>query len=314
MLITNEKRWGTAGLAILFSAMLGLTGCGGGGGGGSNNNDDGGGGGGDGTINEQAATIQTEDDAKLGADAAVESSYQAVVEEETPDLGLGLPGGVAIEGESHHEWLRKHSLELSELGLAPAGASFDMEGDCGGNANVQYNEDFSDYRIVFDNYCSSGYQGDNYIMDGEWEWFGYENIQSGELEGEWGYDFDYTVTYRGETNRYQGSYRCNGNDFTSCSYTNNYAGRSGRSYRSENVNVSGDNSSGYSVSARVYDQELGYLDYQASNLVLCEGGFGFQSGDISVTDSSGSEVLSVVFSGCDSYTATYQGVSYTIDY
>lgn len=301
-----HKSWNLAVFAIAMSAMLGIGGCGGGssGGGVVDENDNG-------TINEQAATIQSEDDARLGADAAVESSYQAIVEDEVPSVGL--PAGITLENESLQDWLVEHSLALADLGLMPSGATYDVAGDCGGNAAVHYNEDFSDYRVVYDNYCTQAYQEQQYIIDGEIEWFGYENFGDENFTGEWGYDFDYTVRYLGETNRYQGRVRCSGSDYANCSYSTNYQGRNGRSYRTENVSVS-QSSSGYSVSARVYDQDLGYVDYQASNLVLCEGGYGFSSGSISITDSTGSAVLTVTFSGCQSYTATYNGVAYTINY
>jgi len=306
MSIRNLPSWNrNAGLAIIFSALLGAAGCGGSGGSGGGGTDDSDSGGG-GTVNEQAATIQTEQDAQLGADAAVESSYQAIIDDSSPDVGL--PVGITIAENSHQDWLMKHSLDLAELGQTPTGAVYDVAGDCGGNAQVNYNEDFSQYRVNYNNYCTSGYQNQPYTIDGYLDSFGDDN-----LEGEWGYNFDYTVSYLGETNRYRGTYRCNGNNYANCSYSSNYEGRNGRSYRTENVNVS-QNGNAYNVSARVYDQELGYLDYQASNLTLCEGGYGFSSGSISVTDSSGGNVLTITFSGCTSFTVTFQGSAYTIDY
>ncbi|NWO04425.1 MAG: hypothetical protein HLX50_01575 [Alteromonadaceae bacterium] len=59
---------------------------------------------------------------------------------------------------------------------------------------------------------------------------------------------------------------------------------------------------------------MGYVDYQASNLTLCENGYGFSTGSIRITDSTGSNVVTVNFSGCSTYTVTYQGVGYTFSY
>lgn len=300
-----------AGWAILFSAVLGVTGCGGSsssGGGNPDNGGDNGGNNGGGTVNEQPANIQSEDDARLGANAAVESAQQAIALEDSP--GGMFPGGVTLTQETRNDWVASHSLELAELGLVPSGAAFDVPGDCGGSASIDYNEGANDYRIVYNNFCV-GDGGDNQIIDGTISWFGYTNMGT---EGVWGYDADYSVSYQGETEYFNYSYRCNGDNYVGCTYDgSSYEGRNGRSYRSENVSVSESNGN-YDVSARVYDEELGYIDYQASNLVLCEGGYGFSSGTITVSDSASNEVLTVTFSGCDSFTMTYQGSAYTIDY
>src|SRR5690554_3447243 len=106
MSIRNLPSWNrNAGLAIIFSALLGAAGCGGSGGSGGGSTDDSDSGGG-GTVNEQAATIQTEQDAQLGAEAAVESSYQAIIDYSSPDVGL--PVGITIAENSHQDWLMKH--------------------------------------------------------------------------------------------------------------------------------------------------------------------------------------------------------------
>lgn len=310
-MITSEKAWGSkASLAIALAVMLGITGCGGssssGGddqaGGGDNGGDNGGG-----PTNEQPANIQSEDDAKLGADAAVESARQAIILEDSP--GGMLPGGVTITGQTHQDWLFAHSLELVELDLLPTGADVVIQGDCGGNVTYDFNEGANSGRYDYNNFCISDYDG-NQVIDGSVTFFGFDNMGTAER---WGYDFDYTITYQGQTEYLRGSYTCNGTGIAGCSYANNYEGRNGRSYRSENVSVSESNGN-YDVSARVYGEDLGYIDYQASNLVLCEGGYGFSSGTITVSDSASNEVLTITFSGCSSFTMTYQGTGYTIDY
>ncbi|MCK0163711.1 hypothetical protein [Marinobacter sp. S6332] len=314
MHITNSTIFSSkAGLAVVFSALLGVTGCGGSsssGGGDPANGGDNGGGNGGGTVNEQPANIQSEDDAELGANAAVESARQAILLEDVPTGGF--PGGVTIAEQSQSGWLHTHTLDLVKLNQLPTAADVVViEGDCGGNVTFDSNDGGNSLRYNFNNYCvSDGSGGDRQVVDGTMSYFGYENIGT---EGRWGYDFNYTITYRGETELVQGSYTCNGTGFTGCSYANNYEGRNGRSYRSENVSVSESNGN-YDVSARVYDEDIGYVDYQASNLVLCEGGYGFSSGTITVSDEASNEVLTVTFSGCSSFTMTYQGTGYTIEY
>ncbi|WP_206074362.1 hypothetical protein [Marinobacter fuscus] len=308
MLFNQSGAWcAKAGTAIAFSLLLGLTGCGGGGGGGGGDTggDTGGGGGGSVGFNEGAATISSNEDAKLGAEAATQSARQAIAEEATPDS----PFGVAIQVKPQ-EWLVNHSLELVDSALAPTGAVMNVAGDCGGNARVNYtNNQFDNYSVVYDNYCTGSGEYRS-VINGTFDFFGYDNVESG---GEWGYTFDYTVTYRGETTSTKGTYRCNG-DFLNCTYTSDYVGTNGRTYRTSNVDVDDNFDGSYDVSARVYDGDRGYIDYQATDLLLCEGGYGFQSGSIVVTDSSGGNVLRVDFADCNSFTVTYNGVSETYNY
>src|SRR5690554_7314215 len=124
MQITTNKSWGSkAGWAILFSAALGITGCGGSsssGGGNPAEGGDNGGNNGGGAVNEQPANIQSEDDARLGADAAVESARQAILLEDAPTGGF--PGGVTIAEQSQPDWLHAHTLDLIELNQLPTAA------------------------------------------------------------------------------------------------------------------------------------------------------------------------------------------------
>ena len=72
------------------------------GGGNPDNGGDNGGNNGGGTVNEQPANIQSEDDAELGANAAVESARQAILLEDVPTGGF--PGGVTIAEQSQPSW------------------------------------------------------------------------------------------------------------------------------------------------------------------------------------------------------------------
>ncbi|MDV2077692.1 hypothetical protein [Marinobacter xestospongiae] len=313
MFIDFKSTAGKARLAFVLSTVIGLAACGGGGSGGSNDDTGGGdpgnqpGNSDSGSINEQAATIQSEEDAKAGADAAVDSAHQAIIEEQAPDVG-GLPTGASISTQSQQDWVMSLTTEYATQALSPTAAVTEVEGDCGGEARVNFNDSRSAYTVVYDNFCTTISQNETYVMDGVFEWFGYDN-----LETEWGYDFDYTVDYLGETRSYSGTYRCGDSSYQSCSYINNYEGRNGRQYRTENVSVYESNGA-YEVDARVYDEELGYVDYEASDLVLCDGGYGFSAGFISIKDSSGNNVIRIDFSGCSSFTVTYNGVASSYNY
>ncbi|NWO06307.1 MAG: hypothetical protein HLX50_11600 [Alteromonadaceae bacterium] len=134
MSLLKSHQWGnTFGAAAVFSLMLGLSGCGSSGGSGSS--DDTGDSGSDntGSINEQAATIQTEEDTEQGAVATVESAQQAILDDNASGI---LPTGVAIKEDGHHQWLIDHSIAMAEQATMPTGAVYTIDGNCGGSATV----------------------------------------------------------------------------------------------------------------------------------------------------------------------------------
>jgi hypothetical protein len=153
---------------------------------------------------------------------------------------------------------------------------------------------------------SSGVDG-NYVIDGFYD-ITFDNASQNSYTA----TFDYTATYQGETYSTSGTYNCNFETAVGCTYTSNFSDREGRSYRAENVSVSGNASQGYNVNARVYSETHGYIDIRSSGLVPCDGG-GFSSGEISVTDASGAAVVTATFSGCnDDYIVTYQGTTFVV--
>jgi hypothetical protein len=291
---TELRKWGAVAAITLG---LGLSGCGGG--------SSGSGDGDDGSFetasfNEEQAVVSGEDDAKTVSTAARESAQQAILEDEQPDQNFPVAVSIAANGEQLPVY--DISMSLIDAAMIPSAVEVPVEGDCGGRAVVSYTEDMSDYQIDYQDYCTA-YGGEQYIIDGYYDWDNFDDSSNYSLT------FDYTVTYLGETYRSKGTYSCNNGE---CAYQNYFVGTDGRQYRTENVSVYGSNGS-YSVSARVYDQDLGYVDYEASNLTLCDSGVGFSSGTITVT-ASGGTLVEVTFSSCDSYTVTYNGSAYTVNY
>lgn len=288
-----------AAFVVLCAFGLLMAGCGG-----SSGGDDGGSGGSSfepASYNEEQANVDSEDDAKVVSTAARESAQQAILEEEQPDQGF--PVGISIAANGDESLVYDISMSLLDVAAMPSAArTVPVEGDCGGKALVTTADDYSDQYIEYQDYCTISGE-DQYIING---YFDFDNLND---SSSYRYTFDYAVTYRGETYRSRGTYTCNE---SGCSYQNYFVGTDGRQYRTENVSVSGSNGS-YSVSARVYDQDLGYVDYQASNLTLCDSGVGFSSGTITVT-ASGDTLVEVTFSSCDSYTVSYNGSAYTVNY
>lgn len=283
------------GVAALMALGLTIAGCGGSSGGSGDDDSFE-----TASFNEEAAVINDEDDAKTTAVATRESAQQAILEEEQPDQDF--PTGITIAANGAELPIYEISLNLIETSVLPTGAKTSIAGDCGGKAVVNYTENGSEYRIDYKDYCTA-LDGEKYVINGYYDWNNFNDASNYEMR------FDYTVSYLGETYRSKGTYKCSNG---TCAYQNYFVGTDGRQYRTENVSVSSSGSS-YSVSARVYDQDMGYVEYTSSGLVLCESGVGFSDGEITVSDDSGNTVT-VTFAGCTDYTVTYNGSASTFDY
>lgn len=193
--------------------------------------------------------------------------------------------------------LLETSLDMIDQATLPSAVVTTVDGPCGGNATVETSQNAGVSMVRYNNYCSGGYTIN-----------GYYRFVFSEGSSTYTSEYDYTVTGNGETYNFSGT--CNQNGCT-----NSYVGANGQTYYTQNVSVSGSAGSGYDVSARVYDGDAGYVDYTATGLVMCTApDYGFSAGTISITDSSGTEVVSVTFSSCSSYTVMYQGTAYTVNY
>lgn len=286
-------------LAIFMSALF-LAACSGGG-----DSDDGGDSSSGGySGNTSAATVDdsNKDDvstaSRVGAEKAIES-------ETAPgrNVGSGAPNEAvfildqtvaAIEGRQSRTLgiESRQTVDLSSS-VCNSGGSAYYETD--GSSNSSYGT----FTIVYDN-CSYTYGGETTTVDGTASWTNNE-------DGSFTYVYDITVTYGSESYTVTGTYACDSS--YNCTYEDNFT-QGGVSYKISNVSVS-NNGSSYDVSVRVYHEDYGYVDIVGDDLVACDSG-GFQSGTITVTDSSSTDVLSINFVSCTEMTVTYNGSSQTV--
>jgi len=106
-----------------------------------------------------------------------------------------------------------------------------------------------------------------------------------------------------------GSATCTNNGLN-CTYSEDFAASNGTDYRVEDVVVTGNASSGYDMTARVYHEVYGYVDVVATGLTYCTDGTGnLATGNISVTDSNGLIVLEVEITSCNDCVVIFGGVS-----
>ena len=92
-----------------------------------------------------------------------------------------------------------------------------------------------------------------------------------------------------------------------CTISSQFTDSSGKSYRVDNSSITGNDSSGYSISATVYDSEYGDIEFTATAIKFdCSNGFP-SSGSLSIDD--GTTTALVTFDSCSSYTITIDGVA-----
>jgi hypothetical protein len=144
------------------------------------------------------------------------------------------------------------------------------------------------------------------ILDGriDYVWNGFDDI-NGFIN--YTLDLDLTYTLSGmPAESFVGTISCT--RFESCVSTEDFIAADGREVRVEDVAVTGDNFSGYNVTARVYEVNHGYVDIVATGIIFCDNG-NIELGEIQVSDFTGLPVLVVNFFGCNEFTAIYNGVS-----
>ncbi|WP_189607976.1 hypothetical protein [Saccharospirillum salsuginis] len=286
-------------LAILMSALF-LTACSGGG----DSDDDGDSSGGGYSGNSSAATVDdsNKDDVSTASRVGVE---KAIESEAAPgkDAGSDVPNEAvfildqtvaAIEGTQSRSLTveSRQTVDLSSS-VCNSGGSAYYETD--GSSNSSYGT----FTIVYDN-CSYTYGGETTTVDGTASWTNNE-------DGSFTYVYDLTVTYGSESYTVTGTYSCDSN--YNCTYEDNFT-QNGVSYKISNVSVT-NNGSSFDVSVRVYHEDYGYVDVVGDDLVACDNG-GFQSGTITVSDSTSTDVLTVSFVSCTEMTVTFNGSSQTV--
>ncbi len=279
----NVRTW----TLMILSAFI-LVACGGGSGGGS------------GGESASAATVDGENKtevaeaAKIGSEKAIEGSAapRSLVQfSQNESLSYNLMKDT-VSFVSHGAMTRD-TVDLSEYVCPDGGAAvYETSGQ---------SSEYGSFTVVYTD-CTYSYGSETTVIDGTATWTTNE-------DGSFSYEYDLTTTYAGETTSITGTYSCDAE--YNCSYQDNFV-EGGTSYSISNVSVSGNNSSGFNVSARVSHEDYGYVDIEATGLLLCSGG-GFSSGTILVTDSSGSEVLRIDFEqNCTQMTVTFDGVAETV--
>ena len=276
------------GLSLVFT----LSSCSSGG-----DDDDGGNNNNQGNTSEATVSDNNKKDVSI---ASAEGAKQAVT-------GSTLPTGISAESELN-EALKDLAINVLEqvesLSKLPTGYSGTITGDCGGSANynaVINGQQVNRIEYDFNQYCSS-----SYTLDGNMTI--YYTYSGNDISG---YRIVYdNVTYSGPNYNETINMTITCNATYSCTYSSSTTGSDGRTYTVSDSSVTGNNSSGYNVTATVTDPDHGTITITATNITICDNG-NIGSGEIEVTDSTGAVVLSITFPNCSEMVVTYNGVATT---
>lgn len=274
---------------LLLISCLALISCGGGSSSNTNNNNTGS----NLTYNgsTSAATVDSSNADKLAV-AATGGTSQAIASGNAPVLRSSPVVSRLLE---------LSALVGKKLSLANRTANQPVNGICSsGSIDATYNADYSRVTLVYSNCAYSGGYGSSIVMNGTAI---YNNYSDGSYSIQY---INFTATYLGETYSLDMTLSCDAYD--NCTYTTDYAGPDGRTYRVDGVTVTSTGTYSYSVTARVYDPDYGYVTIDADvTFGSCAGGVP-ESGSITYTGSAGTSG-SVVFNSCDSFTVTVDGVA-----
>ena len=287
-------------LTGLFASSI-LINCGGGSDGGSNNNNFSG--------STSAATATTENSQSL-AEAATAATARSIESQE-----VGIPLGVEISesvdiASTDLEPALDTILNHLSFNSLPTGVEFEEPCDVSGSitidlvgvsANAQQIPDSGTIRARFDQ-CN---QGDDVILNGTME-----IRYSGGFDDNRGFR-NFTTEFDLASGGLQltGQVSCS-NFGTDCSYAEDFS-LDGVTYRIEGAEVDQNGATGtFNVSARIYDENEGFIDMTATNATVNNTG-NICSGSIDISDSTNANVVQVTFPDCDNYVVTFGGVSNT---
>lgn len=262
--------------SLLFVTLL-ITACGGGSSGSGNSG--GGEAGGGNIVAATAPTVDIDNDNSLDlAVAATEGAGEALSSDGIPSttpLGKRQNG---VETNLPFTSRERQVLQCSDLGAGTGTAVFD------------FSDDFRTFSIVYGCTTISGSFSGAYIPDAQ-NWTSFTAS----------YD-----DFRVEGSTIDGSISCTRSSTTSidiaCAYGfSGIDGLNGGTYSIANSKVSGDNTSGYTMSATVTDSSAGAVDYSATNLIFGDCEYGVPSSGVMTIMGTNGTQAAITYIDCNSF-------------
>lgn len=240
-----------------------------------------------GNTSEASLTADNQQDL---AEATALGSAQAVSGDSLPTAALAAAG--------NSETLLRLTEKTIMMNTLPVAAEDVSQGVCtqGGSATVNSGQTTT---VITYNQCDTGFG----VFSGK-------ATLTSASDGSFSISYrNFTITVDGETETLNATVSCDAQ--ANCSIVSDFTAANGKTYRVENSVVSGNSSSGYSIQARVYEPQHGYVNFSATNVTFnCSNGY---PGAGSLSFVSASQTVTVSFDSCNGYTLTIDGVatSYT---
>lgn len=258
--------------------------------------------------------------------AATESSKQIVASQQSDFIPIG-PVINSSPTEAVRNIISARALnttgQLASLPVGPVVVEEDVEdGECGGTfstvstittpddetqffpSTVELDGDFNNF-CIGENGSSITYNG---TIDALFDFVAFDQ-------------YTFTVTYNltyvttlpisPNSGRIEGTETCTlMGDVETCSFSSSYTSANGTVYTSRNVEIDGNQSSGFNITGTIEDDEGNTFEIDVSGFVLCENG-NVQSGEIVITLAN-QQVINVTYPNCNECIITYQGVARTV--
>ncbi|MCU7842793.1 MAG: hypothetical protein KZQ93_03025 [Candidatus Thiodiazotropha sp. (ex Monitilora ramsayi)] len=123
--------------------------------------------------------------------------------------------------------------------------------------------------------------------------------------------FRVTVTYAGESESINMTIACIG---SSCTVTSDFLGVDDRVYRITGISLSGSETSGFYISATIYDPDHGYVAMTTSSPVTFGCPTGVPGSGVVTLSGAAGTFATVSFDSCSAYTVTIEGVGYLFNW
>lgn len=247
---------------IFLGAAITLTGCGG---------SSGGGGGSTGVSYDGVTTAATIDDTNAEAlgTTATEATSEAITNANAND-GTPFSFAASVSNDSSSSSLAKTITDIARTAAAqmqsqnlPAGITLNATdlgpGYCGGSITVP--DDFGQSgtlngQMTFNNLCFDDGTNGQITMNG--------TITFSETATTMTISYtNFSVTYNGQTETINGTISCDTNTF-SCTFSSDYVGADGKTYRIADFTIGGSDSVGYTISATFYHPDFGSVTIQTT--------------------------------------------------
>jgi hypothetical protein len=180
--------------------------------------------------------------------------------------------------------------------------SSDQFGDpsfCGGSISVPDNVDTAtSFTITYNNLCYDTGTSGQIVMNG--------TVKYAETDTTITITYvNFSYTFDGTTETINATLNCD-STFSSCSFSSDYAGSDGKTYRVADFSVGGDDTSGYTVSATFFHPDHGSLSIETTSPMTfgCSNGLP-DGGTISFTGDGGTSGTITFRSDCTGYDGTY---------